>query len=423
MLEIDNEKCNACGLCEKSCPFGAIAVEDEVAQANDLCTLCGACVNVCPQAALGIERRQVSFEELSQYKGVFIWAEYESRGTKETPKKVVYEILAQGRRMADQLGEPLCAMVLGNQDLAEMENLCYHGADRVLCCRHELLGRYSSDGFTNVISAVIAKEKPSIVLYGATPNGRDLAPRIAARMHLGLTADCTELGIDDQGQLIQTRPAFGGNIMATIISPYTRPQTATVRPNVFGASEPDPTRPVVVEEVPVTLNRANIRTRLIEETRLGSQAEKIDEARILVSAGRGCQDQVNLDTIRKLAGKLGGTLAGSRAIVELGWIPHSLQVGQSGTTVGPELYIAIGISGAVQHVVGMSSSKKIIAINKDPDAPIFKIADLGIVGDALVIIPKLIEEIERIKISDHQQSLDAVPSSGHPHTPSSAGGR
>jgi electron transfer flavoprotein alpha subunit len=398
MLKIDSEKCNACGLCVKSCPFGAIDVIDELAEANEQCTLCGACVNVCPQSALDIERRQVSREELSQYKGIFVWAECESSGGQDVPRKVAYEILTQGRRMADQLGEQLCAVVLGSGRLAHMESLCHFGADRVLCCRHELLDRYSSDGFTSVLSAVIAKEKPSVVLYGATPNGRDLAPRVAARMHLGLTADCTELGIDEQGQLIQTRPAFGGNIMATIISPYTRPQTATVRPNVFAAAEPDLTRPVVIEEVPVTLNKASIRTRLIGEILLASEDEKIDEARILVSAGRGCQDQVNLDTVRELARKLGGTLAGSRAIVELGWIPHSLQVGQSGTTVGPELYIAVGISGAVQHVVGMSSSKKIIAINKDPDAPIFKIANLGIVGDALVIIPKLIEEIERIKV-------------------------
>lgn len=398
MLKIDSDKCNACGLCVKSCPFGAIAVRDELAEANEQCTLCGACVNVCPQAALEIERRQVSVEELAQYQGVFVWAECEPGEARDVPKKVAYEILAQGRKMADQLGEQLCAVVLGSDRLGALETLCHRGADRVLCCRHELLDRYSSDGFTNVLSAVIAKEKPSILLYGATPNGRDLAPRVAARMRLGLTADCTELGIDDQRQLIQTRPAFGGNIMATIISPYTRPQTATVRPNVFAAAESNPSRPVVIEEVPVTLNKANIRTRLVEEIRLETDEEKIDEARILVSAGRGCQDQVNLDTIRKLARKLGGTLAGSRAIVELGWIPHSLQVGQSGTTVGPDLYVAIGISGAVQHVVGMSSSKKIIAINKDPDAPIFKIADLGIVGDALVIIPKLIEEIERIKV-------------------------
>jgi electron transfer flavoprotein alpha subunit/NAD-dependent dihydropyrimidine dehydrogenase PreA subunit len=398
LLRISEEKCNACGLCQTSCAFGAIAVEDDVAQVNDLCTLCGACVNVCPQYALAIERRKVSAEELSQYNGVFIWAECESRGATQAPKKVAYEILAQGRKLADQLGEQLSAVILGDERLTDIGNLCHHGADRVLCCRHNLLGRYTTDGFTNVIAAIIAKEKPSIVLYGATPHGRDLAPRVAARLRLGLTADCTELGIDEHRQLVQTRPAFGGNIMATIISPYTRPQTATVRPNVFAAAEADPTRPVNIEEIPVTLTKANIRIRLIEEILLDSDEERIEEAKIIVSAGRGCQDPVNLDAVRKLARKLGGVLAGSRAIVELGWIPHSLQVGQSGTTVGPELYMAIGISGAVQHVVGMSSSKKIIAINKDPNAPIFKIADLGIVGDALVILPKLIDEIERIKV-------------------------
>jgi len=397
MLIIDSNKCNACGLCQTSCPFGAVAVENEVAQANDLCTLCGACINVCPQGALDIERRQVSLEELSQYKGVFIWAECELREAAYAPKKVAYEILSQGRRLADELGQQLSAVVLGDDRLIDLECLCHYGADRVLCCRHELLGRYSSDGFTTVISTVIAKEKPSIFLYGATPNGRDLAPRVAARMRLGLTADCTGLGIDEKRQLIQTRPAFGGNIMATIISPYTRPQTATVRPNVFATAEKDAARPVTIEDVPVTLSKANIRTRLVEEIREESEKERIDEAKVIVSAGRGCQDPLNLDTVRALASKLGGTLAGSRAIVELGWIPHSRQVGQSGTTVGPDLYVAIGISGAVQHVVGMSSSKKIIAINKDPDAPILKIADLGIVGDALDILPKLINEIERIK--------------------------
>jgi electron transfer flavoprotein alpha subunit len=385
MLKIDKTKCNACGLCVTSCAFGAIAVEDDLAWVNDLCTLCGACVNVCPQDALAIERRKVSVEELLHYRGVFIWAECELRGEILTPKKVAYEILAQGRKLADRLGEPLCAVVLGDEHLADIDSLCHHGADRVLCCRHDLLGDYTSDGFTNVMAAVIAKEKPAIVLYGATPNGRDLAPRVAARLRLGLTADCTELGIDEHRQLVQTRPAFGGNIMATIISPYTRPQTATVRPNVFGAAAADLTRAVNIQEVPVTLTKANIRTRLIEEIILDSEEERIEEAKVIVSAGRGCQDPVNLDTVRKLARKLGGVLAGSRAIVELGWIPHSLQVGQSGTTVGPELYMAIGISGAVQHVVGMSSSKKIIAINKDPNAPI-------------VILPKLIEEIERIKV-------------------------
>lgn len=395
MLKIDKEKCNACGLCEKSCPFGAIAVVDDAAQSNENCTLCGACVNVCPQGALAIERKQPSPEDLANYKGVFVWTECEHSGGKLTPKKVVYELLTQGRRLADKLGQELTAVALGDTRLADLEKLCHQGADRVLVCEHELLGDYSTDGFTSVLGAVIASEKPSIFLYGATPSGRDLAPRVAARLHLGLTADCTGLDIDEEGQLVQTRPAFGGNIMASIISPYTRPQTSTVRPNVFIADKPDASRPVNLEKVEVRLSKATIRTKVVEEVKLGDEAgPNIEEAQVIVSAGRGCQDAANLDMVRELAAKLGGVMAGSRAIVEQGWIPHTLQVGQSGTTVGPDLYIAVGISGAIQHVVGMSSSKKVIAINKDPEAPIFKVADLAVVGDALEILPQLIKEME-----------------------------
>ena len=240
----------------------------------------------------------------------------------------------------------------------------------------------------------MASEKPAVILFGATPDGRDLAPRVAARLRLGLTADCTGLEVDEQGQLVQTRPAFGGNIMASIVTPFTRPQAATVRPNVFPAAAPDPGRPVAVAEFPVTLSKASIRTRVVEEIPAALQGEKIEEARVLVSAGRGCGEPSRLDLVRSLAQRLGGAMAGSRAIVELGWVPHTLQVGQSGTTVGPDLYVAVGISGAVQHVVGMSSSKKIIAINRDPDAPIFKVADLGIVGDAAAILPKLLAELD-----------------------------
>ena len=258
--------------------------------------------------------------------------------------------------------------------------------------RHNLLEKYSTDGFTNVLCAVIAQKKPAIVLYGATPHGRDFAPRVAARMKLGLTADCTGLDIDDQDQLVQTRPAFGGNIMASIITPYTRPQTATVRPNVFTALQPDPHREAVIEVFPVTLNKAAIRTRVVETKVIERENETpIEDAKVIVSGGRGCQKAENLEILRLVAGQLGGVLAGTRAIVEQGWIPHTLQVGQSGTTVGPELYIAVGISGAIQHIVGMSSSKTIIAINKDPESAIFKSADLGVVGNALEILPILSE--------------------------------
>jgi electron transfer flavoprotein alpha subunit len=393
MLKIDHPICNLCGLCQKSCPFGAISAGEEKVTVDERCTLCGACVNVCPQSALSIERRQASPEELARYKGVFVWTECEEREKKLTPRKVVYELLTHGRSLADRLGQPLVAVALGDGRMQGLERLCRQGADRVICCRHDLLGRYSTDGFTTALAAVVAKEKPSVLLFGATPNGRDLAPRVAARLRFGLTADCTGLAIDEQGQLVQTRPAFGGNIMASIISPYTRPQAATVRPNVFTAAVPDPSRPVAIEDFPVNLSKAAIRTKVVEQIQMDAEGEKIEEARIIVSAGRGCGEPSNLDLVRSLAHRLGGTMAGSRAIVELGWIPHTLQVGQSGTTVGPDLYIAVGISGAVQHIVGMSSSKKVIAINKDPDAPIFKVADLGVVGDATAILTKLLDAI------------------------------
>jgi len=394
MLRIDHPICNLCGLCQKSCPFGAISVGKEIIEVDERCTLCGACVNVCPQSALSIERRQASPEELAKFQGVFIWAECEDRNGSRIPRRVVYELIAHGRKLAERLGQPLTAVVMGDGRLTGLERLCQQGADRVICCRHDLLASYSTDAFTAILAAVVAKEKPAVLLFGATPNGRDLAPRIAARLRLGLTADCTGLEIDELGQLVQTRPAFGGNIMASIITPYTRPQCATVRPNVFAAAAPDTSRPVKIEDFPVTLSKATIRTNVVEEIPSAQSGEKIEEARILVSAGRGCGDPSNLDVVRRLATRLGGAMAGSRAIVELGWIPHTLQVGQSGTTVGPDLYIAVGISGAVQHIVGMSSSKKIIAINKDPDAPIFKIADLGIVGDAMAILPRLLEELK-----------------------------
>jgi len=316
--------------------------------------------------------------------------ELEGEGTSIKPKKVALELLGKGRLLADQLGQDLVAVVLAGQNQVDWQELGRYGADRVILCQHDLLETYSTDGYTQVMCAVITSKKPAVVLYGATPHGRDFAPRVAARLRLGLTADCTSLEIDEEKQLVQTRPAFGGNIMASIITPYNRPQTATVRPNVFPTPPLDETRRAVVESFPVTLNKAAIRTRVVETQFLDESSQtSIEDARVIVAGGRGCQKAANLEALRQLASRLGGVMAGTRPIVEQGWIPHTLQVGQSGTTVGPELYIAVGISGAIQHVVGMSSSKTIIAINKDPEAPIFKIADLGIVGDALEILPIL----------------------------------
>ena len=390
MLTIDHQLCAACKLCLNNCPFGALYFENDELKVNDLCTLCGACVNICRFHALHIDRKQASREELASYQGVYIWMELEGEGTSIKPKKVALELLGKGRLLADQLGQDLVAVVLAGQNQVDWQELGRYGADRVILCQHDLLETYSTDGYTQVMCAVITSKKPAVVLYGATPHGRDFAPRVAARLRLGLTADCTSLEIDEEKQLIQTRPAFGGNIMASIITPYNRPQTATVRPNVFPTPPLDETCLAVVESFPVTLNKAAIRTRVVETQFLDESSQtSIEDARVIVAGGRGCQKAANLEALRQLASRLGGVMAGTRPIVEQGWIPHTLQVGQSGTTVGPELYIAVGISGAIQHVVGMSSSKTIIAINKDPEAPIFKIADLGIVGDALEILPIL----------------------------------
>ncbi len=393
MLQIDYEACTGCKICERVCPFGAIIVEPETKKARvlDNCTLCGACVNACNFNALSIERKAVSEEELALYKDVFVWSEWEKKGDTLQIKNVALELIAKGRELADKLGETIAVILLGKNVDHLVDELFHHGADKVFLCQHDLLENYSTDGYTTVISSIIAVEKPSIVLYGATPNGRDLAPRIAARLALGLTADCTGLDINPVNQLVQTRPAFGGNIMASIISPYTRPQMSTVRPNVFTKLQPDTTRTGIVEEVEVTLKPISIRTKIVEEIVSQDESINIEDAKILVSAGRGIGSKENLSLISDMSEELNATVSGSRALVDLGWIPHPQQVGQSGKTVAPTLYFALGISGAIQHLVGMSSSDTIVSINNDPDAPIFKVTDFGIVGDIFEIIPEFIK--------------------------------
>ncbi len=399
MLNVDIETCIGCKICERVCPFAAIIVEPETKKAKVLegCTLCGTCVGACPVNALSIERKAVSEEEISLYKNVFIWGEWEKKEGKKVIKNVVLELLGKGKDLAEKLGESLAVVLPGNDVGHLVPELFHHGADKVFLCEHELLEDYSTDGFTSVIASVIASEKPSIVLYGATPNGRDLAPRIAGRLALGLTADCTGLDINESRQLVQIRPAFGGNIMASILSPYTRPQMSSVRPNVFPKPEADVSKTGVLEEVEVTLKPVSIRTKIIEEIVYHEESINIEEANILVSAGRGVGSKDNLQYIEELAEAVNGTVSGSRALVDLGWLPQPQQVGQSGKTVAPTLYIALGISGAVQHLVGMTSSDTIVAINKDKEAPIFEVADFGIVGDMFEIIPEFVKIIKEEK--------------------------
>ncbi len=393
MLNIDTEKCTGCGLCVKVCPFDAMQLVNEKAEANEACTLCGACVKVCPVDALFIERKRVDPSKFKEYKGVWVWAEQVNGEL----RNVALELLGKGRELADKLGEPLCAILLGS-NVGKLPNiLAQNGADIVYVSDQEILANYTTDAYTDVISALILTEKPNIVLFGATSNGRDLGPRIAARLQLGLTADCTGLDIDDKRQLVQTRPAFGGNIMASILSPYTRPQMATVRPNVFKPPQ-DGGKKAEIRNVAIEVNKAAVRTKLVDTIiEIEAGALKVDEAEMVVSCGRGIKTPENIEIVDELATELNAALGGSRPIVDQGWMKHHQQVGQSGRTIAPKLYIACGISGAIQHLVGMRTSDTIVAINNDPDAPIFQVADFSIIGDLFRVVPAIVKELKRVK--------------------------
>ena len=314
-------------------------------------------------------------------------------------KGVSLELLGQGRKMADDLGEKLVAVIPGN-DVEEFAQMAIrYGADEVITVDQKELKDYSTDGYTKAMCTLIKKYNPAVLLIGATNNGRDLGPRVSSRMQTGLTADCTELGVDSETRLVKwTRPAFGGNLMATILCPDHRPQIGTVRPGVFKKPEEDTGRKGEIIHETVEFGPDEIRTRIVEViTEAGGADVDLEEAEIIVSGGRGVGGPEGFEVLKELADEIGAQIGASRAAVDSGWISSLHQVGQTGKSVGPKIYIACGISGAIQHVAGMSSSDVIIAINKDPDAPIFNIADYGIVGDLFEIIPELTKRIRSSK--------------------------
>ena len=329
-------------------------------------------------------------KDLSSYKNVWIFAE--QREGKIAP--VVIELLGEGRKLAKEVDAELCAILLGKDVDGLAKELITFGADKVYVADDALLEKYTTDAYTKVIKDAIDEIKPEIMLFGATHIGRDLAPRIASRVGTGLTADCTKLEIDPEDKKIkQTRPAFGGNIMATIICPNHRPQMSTVRPGVMDKAEKDETRTGEVIALDYKITQDDIRTTVLETVKTKKDLVSLTDANVIVSGGLGLGGPEGFEMLKKLADKLGGVVGSSRAAVDAGWIDHSHQVGQTGTTVRPELYIACGISGAIQHLAGMSDSKYIVAINKDPKAPIFSICDYGIVGDLYEIIPEMIESL------------------------------
>jgi len=394
MLIIDKEKCIGCGVCVDNCAFAAIEVVDGIAVANEGCTLCGTCVDNCEAEALSIEKSEGNIQaDLADYSGVWVYAEY--RNGSIAP--VSFELLGAGRKIADKKNISLSAVIFGhNLDSAAKELIAY-GADTVYVADSASLEMFTDESYANLLEDLIQQYKPEIVLAGATAIGRSFIPKVATAVGAGLTADCTELAINDEdGSLLQTRPAFGGNIMATIVCPDTRPQMATVRPLVMTANEIDSSRKGEIVTIDPEAMRLSERVKVLE-TVLGEDTVKLTEAEIVVAGGRGMESEKGFALIRELADTVGGAVAASRAAVDSGWIAYPHQVGQTGKTVAPKLYICCGISGAVQHLVGMQSAETIIAINKDPHAPIFDVATYGIVGDLFEVVPKIINAFKQRK--------------------------
>lgn len=388
---VNKEACKGCRLCIKSCPFSAITLDDQKkAVIGMACTECGTCVEKCPFHAIEKTTAEKEKADISAYHGVWVFAE--QRGGKLMP--VVIELLGEGRKLAEQIGTELCAVLLG-ENVADLARKCIgYGADKVYVADAPELKDYTTDAYTKVIYEAIQQYKPEIVLCGATHIGRDLGPCLSVKCETGLTADCTKLEIDPvDHKIMQTRPAFGGNLMATIVCPEHRPQMSTVRPGVMEKAAFDPDRTGEIVTLQPVFADGDLRVKVLEIVKNLENAVSLTDAKVIVAGGMGLGSKEGFDLLAKLAERLGGVVAASRACVDAGWAPHSWQVGQTGTTVKPAIYIACGISGAIQHVAGMKDSGYIVAINKNPSAAIFELADYGIVGDLYDVIPAILDAL------------------------------
>jgi len=391
-ISIDKERCIGCGLCVGACPFGSIEMIGEYPSIKDDCRLCGACVDACPEGAIAIKEAEEEVD-VSDYKGVLVYAE--QRKGKVHP--VAYELLGKGKELADQLGEPLYAVIIGSDVGEGAEELAVRGADKVFVYEDPSLADFRDDPYSALLKELVEDVMPSIFLVGATAIGRSLGPKVAACLRTGLTADCTGLDIDPETRLLlQTRPAYGGNIMATIITTNSRPQMATVRYKVMKEAERDPSKKGEVIRKPVDMSKLPDRVKVIGFQPAPEEVSIVD-AEIVVSGGKGLGEPKGFELIDELAKTLGGAVGASRPTVDEGWIEYRHQVGLSGRTVRPKLYVACGISGAVQHLAGMKTSDVIISINRDPEAPIFQVSTMGAVGDLYEVIPSLIEKIRKYK--------------------------
>lgn len=394
-ITVLQDKCTGCSLCLKACPFDAIALVDRKAAIDlDKCTLCGACVEACRRfGAIEIVRETTRTPDIEKYRGVWVFAEQR----KGAVQPVVFELLAKARELADKLGVPVSCVLLGSGVTDRAIELVHRGADKVYVVDHPKLEHLVDEPYARIVANLVRRHRPEILLCPATAIGRSVISRVAVQLRVGLTADCTGLDVDPEGgHLLQTRPAFGGNILATILSQHHRPQLATVRHKVMKEAPADPGRTGDVEVVEFDRTFFVSRTKVLEVVDEVTDTVNITEANVIVSGGRALGGSESFGMLEELARALNGAVGASRAAVDEGWVPYSHQVGQTGKTVCPDVYIACGISGQIQHLVGMQSSKIIIAINRDPSAPIFNVANYGIVGNVFEVVPLLTKRFKEI---------------------------